>query len=232
MMNPKDFGTIIQIDNCLISEEVVTEYFACDYDKCHGACCVVGDSGAPLREEETEFLERDYDIYSEFMTKEGRDTVEKTGFFELDRDGDLVTPTVKTPHKVAGLDYLLGAPDGLIGTQGFGECAFIHFAKLKEGTPTSCLCAIEKCYLAGKTKFRKPISCSLYPIRITKLSNGMDALNLHRWSICSDAYVKGAKEKTRVYQFLKEPLISMYGTEFYDALCAAAEHVIRSKSED
>jgi len=191
-----DFGTIIQIGDCLVSEDVVLEFFACDYQKCKGCCCVEGDSGAPLEESELEGLERNYPKYSPLMRPQGRAAVSAKGFFELDRDGDIVTPIVASTQ----------------------ECAFTHF--LEDG---SALCAIEKCGC------EKPVSCRLYPIRLTNLTGGGIALNLHRWGICKEAYEKGKKEGIRVYQFLREPLISRFGQDFYEALCAAAEHVINQE---
>ena len=185
------FGTIIQIGDILVSEEVVTEYFACDYQKCKGACCIEGESGAPLKEEEIPALERDYRSFEELMTEQGRAAVIRDGFFAVDRDGDIVTPLA----------------DG-------GACAFCHFPG--DG---NCLCAIECKGL------RKPVSCSLYPIRVTKLTGGGQALNLHRWHICKDAFRRGREKKIRVYKFLKKPLVAAYGEEFYEALCAAAEHI-------
>ena len=97
-----EHGTIIQIGDILVSEEVVTEFFCCDYEKCRGCCCVVGDGGAPLQESEAEELERLYPTYSPLMTAEGRESAQKSGFFEIDRDGEIVTPVVRTPHKVEG----------------------------------------------------------------------------------------------------------------------------------
>ena len=161
-----DFGTIIQIGDILVSEEVVTEFFACDYPVCKGICCVIGDSGAPLEEEELDDLEREY------------------------------TPVV----------------------DGTGECAFTTF-----GEDGSCFCSIEKCFFSGTCSFRKPRSCWLYPIRVEKLSNGGQALNLHRWNLCDDAFKKGKREGIRVYEFLRDPLISIYGKDFYEALQAAAK---------
>ena len=87
-------GTIIQIDDCLVSEEILTEYFACDYEKCKGCCCVIGDSGAPLEECEAGAIEKNYEIFSPIMSDEGRAAVASKGFFEIDRDGDMVTPLV------------------------------------------------------------------------------------------------------------------------------------------
>ena len=196
------FGTIIQIDDILVSEDVIFDFFSCDYEKCKGKCCIVGDSGAPLEEAETSAIEEDYDNFKEEMQPQGRSTVEKKGFFEIDRDGDLVTPLVD-------------------GTQ---ECAFCHFDKEK-----NCLCAIEKCHYAGKSRFRKPQSCALYPIRVTKHKGGMISMNMHHWDICNEAYEKGKKEGIRAYQFLRAPLTEYYGEEFYSMLSAAAENLFSKK---
>ncbi|MCR4565259.1 MAG: DUF3109 family protein [Bacteroidales bacterium] len=188
---------MIQIDDVLISEEIFTTCFACDYARCKGACCIIGDSGAPLEESETEALERNYTHYSALMGEGGREAVERKGFFEIDRDGDLVTPLV----------------------EGSEECAFCHF-----DADGNCLCAIECQWMKGKGNFRKPISCQLYPIRLTRLSSGLTAVNLHRWDICKDAFIKGAAEGIKVYRFLREPLIRYFGEEFYQALCEAAKY--------
>lgn len=196
------FGTIVQIGDCLISEDVFAEFFACDYGICKGKCCIVGDCGAPMNEDEPELCERDYDAYKHLMSEAGRKAAEEKGFFEIDIEGDIVTPLVP-------------------GTE---ECAYAHFDK-----DNNCLCAIEMCHLQGKCEFRKPISCSLYPIRISKLSNGTLALNVHNWDICKDAFEKGKREGIRVYQFLKGPLTARFGEEFYEQLCAAAEFVISPK---
>ena len=191
-MRRENFGTIIEIGNVLVSEDVVCEFFACDYPVCKGACCIVGDSGAPLEEDELPALERDYPSFCTLMSAAGRAAAEDSGFFAIDRDGDLVTPLVP-------------------GTE---ECAYCHF----EGD--NCLCAIEKAGLV------KPISCALYPIRVKKFKGGSMALNLHRWDICKCAFERGRREGIRVYQFLREPLIRRFGQDFYEALSAAAEHVI------
>lgn len=189
----RQFGTIIQIGDILVSEDVVTEYFACDYEACKGVCCIEGDSGAPMEEEEIETVERDYPRFSTLMSPAGREAAEISGFFEVDRDGDIVTPLVR----------------------GSCECAFCHF-----GPSGEALCAIE---MAG---CRKPVSCSLYPIRVTKLTGGTLALNVHHWEICRPAFEKGRRENVRVYQFLRKPLTDSYGEEFWSALDEAARHLL------
>ena len=217
------FGNIIQIGDVLVSTDVVTEYFACDYEKCRGCCCVVGDSGAPMREGEDEELERNYAAYAPLMTPEGRAAVERKGFFEIDRDGDLVTPVIDRPHRVEGLDYIPGT-DGLVGTHGLDDCAYIRYEREGDG-PVNCLCAVERCFCQGECSFRKPISCRLYPIRVQRFPGGGEALNYHRWNICADAVEKGRREGIRVYQFLREPLVEVYGEDFYAALDAAAQYL-------
>lgn len=194
-----EFGTLIEIGDILVSEEVVTEFFACDYAKCRGCCCIIGEAGAPLKEEELEQLEAAYPVYSPLMRAEGRRTIEEKGFFEVDRDGDLVTPVVPESE----------------------ECAYCHFDEAG-----NCFCAIERQFCRGLLRWRKPVSCSLYPIRVVELGGGRKGLNLHRWAICADAYEKGRREGIRVYEFLRGPLTETFGEEFYSALSAAAKMVI------
>ena len=194
-----EFGTLIEIGDILVSEEVVTEFFACDYAKCRGCCCIIGEAGAPLKEEELEQLEAAYPVYSPLMRAEGRRTIDEKGFFEVDRDGDLVTPVVP----------------------GSEECAYCHFDEAG-----NCFCAIERQFCRGLLRWRKPVSCSLYPIRVVELGGGRKGLNLHRWAICADAYEKGRREGIRVYEFLRGPLTETFGEEFYSALSAAAKMVI------
>lgn len=186
--------SILQIGEILVSSEVLTEYFCCDYESCRGACCIIGDSGAPLSEEETELLERHYPAYSGWMAPAGREKIGESGFFEVDGDGDLVTPLL----------------------HGGEECAYTCFEE------AGCFCAIERAHCAGRCDFVKPISCRLYPIRVSILRNGLAALNLHRWDICRCAFEKGRREKLRVYQFLKAPLTDAFGAAFYEELCEVA----------
>ena len=189
--------TIIQIDNFLISPDIVSERFVCDLDKCHGACCIIGDSGAPLSEEECRILDNEQLTISNFIRSEGITALKKQGPYIKDLDGDWVTPLVKGE-----------------------ECAYTVFDK-----ENNCLCGIEFAHRAGKCSILKPASCWLYPIRVSYLSNGMTALNLHRWHICRDAFVKGRREGIPVYQFLKEPIIRTFGEELYNQLEVVAQEL-------
>lgn len=191
-------SSIIRISDVLISSEIVTEYFSCDYQKCKGVCCVSGDGGAPMTEAECESIDRYYKEFSSLLNEREKAVIAKTGFFEIDVSGEIVTPLVGNAE----------------------ECVYSCFDENE-----NCFCAIEKAFYSGKTSLRKPISCWLYPIRELKLSNGLTALNLHRWSICKEAYEKGKKEGVKVYQFLQEPLQERFGKDFYDMLCAADKHI-------
>ena len=172
---------MIEIDDKIVSADLLRECFACDIAQCKGICCVEGNAGAPLEAEEVGILEREYAAYKPYMTPEG--------FMVIDEDGDLTTPLV-----------------------GDAECAYTY----SENGIT--FCAIEKAWLEGKTAFRKPISCHLYPIRVVRFTNGTLGLNYHRWSICEAARAKGKELGMPVYKFLKEPLIRRFGKEWYAEL--------------
>lgn len=194
MSAERDYGVIFQIGDILVSEEVITEFFCCDYPVCKGECCIAGEFGAPLEEEELQMLEDEYPAFGKYMPDEGHAAVDAKGFFEVDIEGDLVTTVSRG-----------------------GECAYSFTDS--EGNR---LCAIEKCFFKGECAMRKPRSCWLYPVRVTKLSSGGLALNYHRWDICKAAVLKGQKEGIHVYEFLREPLSELFGADFYEALCAAA----------
>ena len=169
-MNHK--SPIIQIDDKLISADVFEKCFACDIAQCAGICCVLGDSGAPLEKKEKKILQREYEHFVAYMKPEGRKAVEQQGHAVIDLDGDLVTPLINSK-----------------------ECAYSNV----DGDGT-CYCAIERAFLDGKTTFRKPISCYLYPIRI-KQAGEFTCLNYDVWSACDGARTKGKAENMPVFRF-------------------------------
>ncbi|MBR2331685.1 MAG: DUF3109 family protein [Alistipes sp.] len=185
---------MIEIDDKIVSSDLLRECFACDLGKCKGICCVEGDAGAPLELDEVDLLEEEYENYAPYMTEEGRQEVERQGFMVVDSDGDYTTPLVNN-----------------------AECAYAF----SENGVT--FCAIERAYREGKCSFLKPISCHLYPIRVKQFSNGSYGLNYHRWSVCRDAVECGKKIGLPVYKALKEPIIRRFGEEFYKALECAEE---------
>lgn len=179
---------MIIIENTSVSDDLYLVSFCCNLDRCHGACCVAGDAGAPLEEEEISIIEDELDQIKPYMTHQGIATVEKTGVFDYDIHGKYVTPLVND-----------------------GECAFSSF---ENGIAS---CTIEKAYFEGKIKFRKPVSCHLYPVRITKYET-FDAVNYEKWHICKPALKMGNKKGIPLYKFLKEALTRKYGVDWYKEL--------------
>ena len=180
---------MIEIGNKLISLDVFEKRFVCDLSACKGACCVEGDNGAPLEEEEIDLIEEALEQVKPYMRKEGIEAVEKTGVFYMDQENEPVTTLVNN-----------------------AECAFVFFDN--NGITK---CAIEQAYNDDKIDFKKPISCHLYPIRVAKLRTYV-ALNYNYWNICKDACKLGNELDVKVYKFLKEPIIRKWGEEFYNEL--------------
>ncbi|MFI5203416.1 MAG: DUF3109 family protein [Flavobacteriales bacterium] len=192
---------MIQIDDKVISGRVLEEKFICDLKACKGACCIEGDAGAPLEKDETETLDKIFKKVKPYMRKEGIEAVEQQGAWIKSKNGELETPLVN------------GA-----------ECAYVVFDK--KGT---ALCSIEQAYLDKKIKFKKPISCHLYPIRVSKNKIG-EVLNYDEWSICKAACALGKKEDVKVYEFLREPIERKWGKKFYKQL-EEADKLIQKKRE-
>ncbi|MDQ3394331.1 MAG: DUF3109 family protein [Bacteroidota bacterium] len=185
---------MILIGNTVISDDIKEGLFVCNLEKCKGACCVEGDLGAPLELEELPILDEIYEDVKAFLSPEGIEAIEQQGKYVLDFEGDYSTPTIDDK-----------------------ECAYATFDEkgiLK--------CGIEQAYLHGKTSFKKPISCHLYPIRISKYDE-YDAINYDRWSICNAACTFGAELNVPLYKFLKEALIRKYGLEWYNELVSEIE---------
>ena len=92
-----------------------------------------------------------------------------------------------------------------------------------------CLCALERAYRGGKTKFIKPISCALYPIREKRFAGGLVGLNYNRWDVCRPAVEKGRELGLPVYKFLEGPLVRRFGKEWYQELCEIAKTLLASR---
>lgn len=181
---------MFQIGDVIVSEEILEEQFVCDLTRCKGACCVEGDAGAPVTSEEADILDEIFEDVKPYLRTEGVAAIEKQGTSVNDpSDGELVTPLVN------------GA-----------ECAYVIFDE--KGTTK---CGIEKAWEQGAVDFRKPISCHLYPVRIAQYPD-FEAVNYHKWKICSPACDLGASLQVPVYKFLKDSLITKYGKEWYHEL--------------
>lgn len=186
---------MIVIDNVLVSDQVIEEHFVCDLDKCKGGCCVDGDCGAPLTKEEAELLTTLYPAIKPHLLPEYVSEIERQGIFTTDAEHGLVTPSV----------------NGGICAYGYTDNAGV------------VKCGIEKAWLAGDIPFRKPISCHLFPIRITT-NPDYELVNYEpRKPMCRPACKLGNKLKVPVYVFLKDALVRKYGAQFYEALHSVAQ---------
>jgi len=179
---------MIAIENTLISDDLRQVRFSCDLEKCRGACCIEGDAGAPLTAEEISMIEDAIEEIKPYMTTDGIQAVERMGVFDYDMFGHFVTPLVNDR-----------------------ECAFVYF----EGVIARC--AIEKAYQEEAIAFAKPVSCHLYPARISKYHD-FEAVNYHEWHICREALLKGKQQDIPLYIFLKDALIRKFGNEWYQQL--------------
>jgi hypothetical protein len=199
----QNFKSMMKIGEVLVSDDVRDVEFVCHIEKCKGACCVEGDLGAPLEEEELPILEEIRERVRPYLTPEGNKAIDDQGTWILDEDGDYSTPTI-----------------------GGKECAYSHY-----DAQGILKCGIEQANLDGKIGFRKPISCHLYPIRITR-KKGFEAVNYHKWSICSAACTFGKSLQVPLYKFLKDPLIRKYGADWYGQLeKEIAEHPVALKKK-
>jgi hypothetical protein len=187
---------IVEIEDKLVSSELFSKQFVCNLSACKGACCVEGDTGAPLEKGEIKLIEKSLDKIKQFMTPEGIEAVDESGVSYLDSWEDPVTTLVKGK-----------------------ECAFVFYDE--QGITK---CSIEKAYREGVIPFNKPISCHLYPIRVKKHKE-YESLNYDRWSICKDACTLGKELKVPVYKFLKEPLVRAYGANFFSEMEKVAKEL-------
>ena len=188
---------MILIDKTVISDDIKEQFFICDLEKCKGACCVEGDLGAPLEEKELAMIDKIYQKVKPYLSPEGQEAIEQQGTYLLDDEGDYSTPTLNGK-----------------------ECAYAVY-----DDKGILKCGIEQAYLDGKISFRKPISCHLYPIRITRYDH-YDAINYDRWHICSPACTLGKKLGVPLYQFLKETFeFENNGQQWYEQLCTEIEDI-------
>lgn len=180
---------MLQIEDTLVSFDLIERYFLCDLSQCKGACCIEGDAGAPLEQEELAVLHRILPEIWNDLSPEAREVINRKGVAYIDDGGETVTSLVRGK-----------------------DCVFTCY-----DSDGICKCAIEKAYREGRIDFYKPVSCHLYPVRIKRYET-FSAINVDRWGICKAAEVLGKREKLLAYQFLKEPLIRKFGQKWYDQL--------------
>lgn len=186
---------MLEIDGKIISLEVLEKKFCCQPEMCMGNCCIQGDFGAPLEEGEAKQIENCYPVFKKYLPAHSVNIIEKVGFSVPDRENEPTTPLVKGE-----------------------DCVYVYYED------NIAKCAIEKAYFIDKITFRKPISCHLYPIRITKYKD-FEAVNYHNWHICHSAIIIGEEEGVTLVDFLEEALTRKYGKEWYAALKYAADNL-------
>lgn len=189
---------MLQIKDTLVSLDLLEQFFCCDLAECRGECCVEGDAGAPVTEEEVEQIKAALPHIINDLSPAAIREIEKNGVAYIDQEGDLVTTLVEG-----------------------GMCAFSF---VEAGG--MCLCALEKAWRSGLIPFIKPMSCRLYPVRIKQYPS-FTAVNYHRWKICKCAETLGRIKGLRAFEFLREPLIARFGQEWYDELSLTAEEYFK-----
>jgi hypothetical protein len=189
---------MIVVDRSLVSEDIRDIRFCCSLEHCKGMCCVEGDGGAPLLEEEIRVIEENFSAIKPYIPAQHLDIIEKEGFYYKDSDEDLCTNLVANK-----------------------QCVFVFFEKdISEGHLVA-KCAIEKAFEQGLIPFQKPISCHLYPIRVTDYED-FTAVNFHYWQdVCHKALTESGQP---LYQLLKTPLIRRFGEDWYEELVAQCEN--------
>ena len=186
---------MFQIEDTIVSLDILEEDFFCDLNACKGLCCIEGNSGAPVEREELPLLKEVLPFIWDDLSPKAQEIINKQGTTYIDIEGEYVTSIV----------------DGK-------DCVFTCY-----DNKGNCMCAIEKAYRKGLTGFYKPVSCHLYPIRVAKFKE-FKAVNFHRWDICKAATISGKSRNVKIYQFLKEPLIRKFGKKWYEQLCSAANY--------
>jgi hypothetical protein len=188
---------MFQLGKTIVSEEIIENDFVCNLSACKGACCVDGDAGAPLEDKETEILVDIYAKVKPFLRAEGIKVIEEEGAFVKGDDGEWETPLING-----------------------SECAYAFF-----DDKNTAKCGIEEAYNQGKIKWKKPVSCHLYPVRIREYTE-LTAVNYHKWQICDPACALGEELQVPVYKFVKEALIRKFGEDWYSELeMVAKEHL-------
>lgn len=193
---------MFQINDTVVASDIIEENFLCDLSVCKGECCVEGDSGAPLEDEEVKIIEDLLPQVWDDLSPAAQAVIKQQGVAYKDTDGDMVTSIVNGK-----------------------DCVFTYY-----DDKGICKCAIEKAYREERVSFYKPISCHLYPVRLQKYRD-FTAVNYHRWRVCKAAVLLGNKEGLKIYQFLKEPLVRRFGEDWYNELSLVAEEYNKVKSD-
>ena len=191
---------MLQIEDTLVSLDLIERFFCCNMPACKGACCIEGEAGAPLERGEFDTLRKILPSVWDDLSPEAKEVIYKQGVGYIDISGEIVTSIVNGK-----------------------DCVFTCY-----NADGICRCAIEKAFREKRIDFLKPVSCHLYPVRVTNYKT-YRAVNYNRWKICRSAEKLGEKEQIRLYRFLKEPLIRKFGKQWYDSLELCAREYLQCK---
>jgi len=165
----------IEINNVYVNTEIVGTNFTCDLTKCKGACCTMeSDFGAPISENEIEEIDKILHIILDYLPLEHVEEINKNGFW-MNLNGELMARSL---NKRA--------------------CVFVTW----EGDIAKC--GIEKAFNDGMIDFIKPVSCHLFPIRISNF--GGPVLRYERYSECGPALEKGNNTQIKILDFCRTAL--------------------------
>ncbi|MGD8781869.1 MAG: DUF3109 family protein [Ignavibacteria bacterium] len=171
---------LLEIDGILINKEITEIKFTCDLDVCKGACCTMeSEFGAPLKAEEVKKIKKILPVIKEYLSEKSIKIIEKYGFYD-ERHGELMTSSI-----------------------GNRDCVFVYYES------SIARCAIEKAYFEGKVKFRKPISCHLFPIRVSNF--GGEILRYEKYKDCDCALEKGMETQLSIGEFCSDALEREFG---------------------
>lgn len=174
-----------EVDEVILNPELFDTKFTCDLQKCKGACCTMeSEYGAPITKEEIDQINGKLHVIKEYLPKTHVDEIETSGFW-VEKIGQLMTHSVDNK-----------------------ACVFVYFDN------EIARCGIEKAYEEGKIKFQKPISCHLFPIRVSEF--GGDILRFEEYSECTPALEKGVETNLSVIEFCKDSLKRLYGIKWFE----------------
>jgi len=194
---------MFQVGTTIISDDLFETEFVCNLQVCKGLCCIEGDAGAPLLEEEKAIFDRIYPEIKSYLTKAGIEAVEKQGKYVIDTEGELTTPLVNGK-----------------------ECAYVT-----QDENGIYHCGIEQAYNDKKIDWQKPISCHLYPVRVKDFGE-FQSVNYNKWNICSSACELGKQLQIPLYRFLKDALIRKFGKDWYDEVEIIAREYFITKPQN
>lgn len=182
----------LHIDGIVVNSEITESYFTCDLAKCKGACCTMESPyGAPITENEIEDITKELPIILKYLPKQHSNEIEKKGFW-IKQDDELMTRTINNR-----------------------ACVFVYF----DGEIAKC--AIEKAFNENKISVNKPISCHLFPIRISNFAGPV--LRYEKYRECQPAIEKGKQTKIKIVDFCKDSIKRKFGEDWFNKLKEATK---------